>query len=471
MAIGALIRWFVLSRRPELMAVTGDEAVVGLMAQDLRDRGRISVLFWGQQYGGTIEPLLTGVLFVVAPSTPLTLKLVPMGLALLAWLNISRVAAREITRGAGLALLAIAATWPPVYVQLSTLAYGFYWAFLLLSSCFLALALRLMGDERRWTDWALFGLTGGAMLWTTPLAVTVGLPISVCVLVVRRHDLREIWVVIPAALVGASPWLAHSVGHIGSEGWLGPDITDTSYLERLWVVFTGGVARMTGLDRLIGGPSWVSTTLSLLLLAAALAGARRITRLGSPLGMLVAAVIVALLPLLALFPTSHAVGEARYQLALWPFVLLGLVALLPSLRPLVAPLIALALGVLTALHVHTIDSAVEQPAPDVVRPVDLTWATQELERLDIHHAAGDYWIIYPLAFEADGSLIVSPPVNSRRPAWDAQFAAAPRVAYVIVNESASLPTFLDHVEGLGIPHEVIEGPTMTIVVLDRSAAS
>ena len=64
MVTGGLERLWVGTH--SLGTLTSDGSVIGLMALDLIHHGQLPAYFWGQSYGGSIEAVLTAVVFTVA---------------------------------------------------------------------------------------------------------------------------------------------------------------------------------------------------------------------------------------------------------------------------------------------------------------------------------------------------------------------------------------------------------------------
>src|SRR5262249_12641894 len=77
-AAGIGLRAWVLSAT-SLGSIDSDEAVWGLMARDLL-HGHWSTFFWGQNYGGSQEAILTAGVFGITGTGTLQLKLVPTAL-------------------------------------------------------------------------------------------------------------------------------------------------------------------------------------------------------------------------------------------------------------------------------------------------------------------------------------------------------------------------------------------------------
>lgn len=72
-----------------------DEAVMGLMVRHAR-HGELSTFFWGQPYGGTQEVLLTVPVFLLAGTSLLALRIVPIVLSAAAAFLVWRVGWRTI---------------------------------------------------------------------------------------------------------------------------------------------------------------------------------------------------------------------------------------------------------------------------------------------------------------------------------------------------------------------------------------
>jgi len=463
--VGLALRVVILEHRWH-GAVGGDEAIVGLMAEDLRHHGDPTIFFWGQHYGGSLESMIAAALFVVLPTSTLVLKLVPMGLALAAAGVHARLASDRIGTAAGLTTFAVLATWPPTFVWFSTVALAFYWVSLLLGGVLVWLALDSVERANHSARWLALGFVGGAMWWTTPQSIFVGLPTVVWLLWRQRRRLGATWPAIPAFFIGSSLWWFDNL----RSGWASlesPQVNDSTYLDRLALFFEKGVVRITGIDELVPGPELVAMLLSLVVVGFALVGLWRAHRKAPHLSSLLLAIAVSYPFLFAVFPTSWAIGEGRYLLPLWTVLAMGLAAWVPDRRPVIPVVLAICLGAVTLLGIDDIPTLENQAAPDVPRPADLTWAIDALDELGIDHVAGNYWVVYPMAFESDGSLVVRPTASSRNPEWDAEVAAAPIVAHVFVNGSTSLPDSLDAVEEQGLPHELLVGEELTLLLIDQ----
>ncbi len=70
----------VLLRSP-IGQLNADEAVVGLMADRMRSTHHVPLFFWGQYYGGTLEPIVVALAFTAARGVA-ALRVVPLSLSL-----------------------------------------------------------------------------------------------------------------------------------------------------------------------------------------------------------------------------------------------------------------------------------------------------------------------------------------------------------------------------------------------------
>src|SRR4051794_4072944 len=128
--IGTCVRlWLLLGSRG---AITGDEAVVGLMARHVVAHGQIDAFFWGQHYGGTLEVLLTAPFVAVLGNTALALRILPLALLAASCAVTYLIARRVLDRGAALCAAALLWSWPANLVWHTSREWGFYGAALLL---------------------------------------------------------------------------------------------------------------------------------------------------------------------------------------------------------------------------------------------------------------------------------------------------------------------------------------------------
>ena len=375
----------------------GDEAVWGLMARHVLD-GEFSSFFWGQGYGGTLEVLPTAGLFAVFGTSWWAARLVPIVLTAVAALLVWRVGRRTIGEPAAWFAAAIFWVFPAYLVWKSTRAHGFYGSGLVLALLVLLLVLRL-SERRSLPDTALLGLVIGVGFWQTAQIVAVVVPAVIWLTVRRPGVWRDAWIGVVPLLVGVLPWLLSNVRH----DWWSFDMTVRgvpSYVGRLRGYGSGTFPMALDL-RLPFTSEWVAGKL--------ISGAVYVALLGLLVffGWRLRKTNIALLVLVVLlYPFIYSYSEytwlfdePRYLVLLIPVVVLLLCAPLRT-----APRGAVGLGVAVAL---TLVSFARLDAPRYriqadghLVPRDFAPLIAELDRREIRHVLGHYWIVYRTGFES-----------------------------------------------------------------------
>ncbi|MEN3271815.1 MAG: hypothetical protein V7636_576, partial [Actinomycetota bacterium] len=143
-----------------LGALDGDEAIVGSMAVHIR-HGHFVAFYWGQEYGGSAEPMLTALVFAIAGSSVVALKLVTAGLSAVATVLVWRVARRVVDERTAQVAGLLFWVAPGVYVWWATKARGFYWSTLLCGLLVLLAAIDVADDRHERRSWVLLGAAFG----------------------------------------------------------------------------------------------------------------------------------------------------------------------------------------------------------------------------------------------------------------------------------------------------------------------
>jgi hypothetical protein len=405
--VGVVLRIWVL--RSPLRVLDSDEAVVGLMARRVAYHGETRAFFWGQGYGGTLEPTLTAFAFRVVGPTVLAVKLVPLLLSTTATALLAVLGARLV--GWRRALYAAAAfwIWNGNYIWWSTKSRCFYWAALNLGLVIFLMALRVGDEPRDRRAWFVLGAAVGLGWWTSPQLLLFLVPAALWSLwTLRRRVLSpaSVWAV-PPAILGALPWLvANYHSRLGSLRY-GQEVQG-SYPERLRLFFTKGAPVMFGLHATeIWLVDWVFPILYIALVLLVVWALRR--HHGH---LRIVWLFIAAYPLVfAVFPTSWAIGEGRYLLYLLGPVALALAAL-PTRRwllPVALPLILL----VTLIDLHRIELRSNPIAVDKLVPIEDGDLRAMLEREHIRYAWADYWIAYRVTFETRERILVSPDLGAK----------------------------------------------------------
>ncbi len=408
---GAFRLWFIVS---PLGLPDADEAIVGLMAREAL-HGGFQAFFWGQEYGGSQEPLLVALLLGLGFPIRWALEAVPVGLhagtALLVW----RLGLRTIDRAGG-AALAAATCWalsaPAIWW--STKERGFYGVTLVCGLAGLLALVRLARpspDDRvpPPTDAALAGLAFGLGWWASPQILHFAVPGMAWFAWSMRRRGSELARVVPTAaaatLLGALPWIwanvATGLASLHSDG------PRAHYGDPFTVFFRYGLPMILGLKAPIT-LAWVFPG-AWPLYAVAL-GSILVLLLLRPRSLRPVLGCVAAYPVVfALLPTGFYYGEPRYLFYLWPLLALALgwtLAQLPSAARVVAVLALVGLTVGGVSRMTRVSGPPGLPFEDVSpRPISGLVAT--LDRVGSDRVFADYWVASRLTLETDGRIVAS----------------------------------------------------------------
>jgi len=381
-----------------------DEAVVGLMALHFLD-GEWTTFFWGQGFGGSQEALLTAPLLWLTGPSWVAVRAVPVALTAVAAAVVWRVGRRTFADPAAAVAGCLLWIWPPFLVQRLTHQYGFYASGLLYSALLLLLALRMVERPTR-ARAAAFGLVIGLALWQTAQILPIAVGVIGWMTWRRRTWLRQLWVMIAAALVGALPSIAWNATH----GWasLSSPIDDTtSYAHRLRIFASPLLGMLVGLRTPYTQERLLPAVVTFAAYAAAAAlfayGAYRARRSDASLLYVVAAVFPFVY---AAAPQTLFSQEPRYLLVLSPVVVL-LVAQLGTTYWRGATVLACALAISVAT-LGRMESYLETvPAQPPKAPRDLGPLVVTLDRLRLDRVYADFWLSYRLTFETDERIVAA----------------------------------------------------------------
>lgn len=422
-AAGLALRAWMLAT--SFGTLDADEAVWGLMARHVLD-GELSTFYWGQPYGGTHEVFLTAAVFAVAGSSTLALKLVPAALFAVAALLVWRVGRRTVGEPAARVAAVLFWIWPSYAVWKSLRAHGFYGSALVLSLLALLLVLRLRDEPSR-RDAAALGFVLGLGWWATPQFALVVAPAVLWLLVVRRDALPRFWPALPAAVLGALPWLVANVRY----DWYSFDYAPGggTYLSRFRGFFTATLPMALDL-RVPFALDWaLGTVVSGLALLVALGwvaflALRRRGRLGP------------LLPVALAFPFLYAassftwlVEEPRYLVLLTP--VLALLVAEGLRRPSVAAIALAAAFALSLTGLERMEGSFryETRTGHVDVPDDLGPLLDALDARGQRTVRADYWVAERITFESRERIVAN---SHRYPPFTERVAASVDPARVFV---------------------------------------
>jgi 4-amino-4-deoxy-L-arabinose transferase-like glycosyltransferase len=438
---GIAVRIWIL--RSPLGRPDSDEAVVGLMADAMR-HGHFSIYFWGQSYGGTIEPALVAVVYALTGVTSVGMKLVAIVLNAVACVVVWRVGRRTVGPTAAVFAAALSWVFPPAFVWASTKERGFYQVGLILVLLAVLFALRLAEQARttgrlRVPDLLALGFVTGLAVWTSPHAFFVLAPIGAWLAYRARAQWKQAWPVVPAGLVGGALWFVYVAEH-GRRAFSQPTIK-TSYAVRVEHFFTELAPRAFG-ARIPSSPQWLGGDVvgaTLFVLAVALFAYGLIGYLRDPSHR---RAVQPLLVVVIVYPFATAIArlaastdEPRYLTFLAPFVLLLVGAVASSVRARVTiGVLAVAVTVVyTGSMIHYVHD----------HPLDVNLGAPRLQPLEhfltehhIDRAFADYWIAYRLTLDTDNHIKASPVVTVRNPQLAAAARSRPNSVYILYRGDA-----------------------------------
>jgi hypothetical protein len=415
-----------------------DESVVGLMARSIL-HGQHPRFYWGQAYGGTIEPALVALSFAVAGTSTAALKAVPLALEVVAALLLWRVARRTMGSAAAPFAGALLLVYPPAFVWWSTKERGFYWAALVgvVATLFFALRIDARREQPSRIDLLGFGFVFGLSWWTSPQTMFVILPVTIWMLVRTRRHLARWWLALVAAVVGALPWLEYNARH-SFDSLKQPNATQPStYWQRLHLFVARLLPTTLGLRRPFTGSWLFGPVVGVALYIAALGAFAwivvlvvRDANVRGELGMFAAAGVA--YPFLFAVPsTSYYVMDARYGLMLTP-VIVVLIAWAVR-RSLAGRAVVMVLASVLAFSTvaFTIDVAKDNPFSVDLTPPRVQMLARTLDAAGAHDVYADYWIAYPLTLATKERIAASPVDAIRSATFAARAASAPRSTYVV----------------------------------------
>jgi Dolichyl-phosphate-mannose-protein mannosyltransferase len=425
---GIALRVWVLAS--PLGTLDADEAIVGLMARHVLD-GEFSVFYWGALYGGSQDAILAAAVFAVAGSSVVALKLVSVAIFAVAALLVWRIGRRTVGEPAARIGAALFWLWPPFLVWWSTKERGYFGAGLVLGLLALLLALRLRERDSR-LDAAALGLVVGLGLWVTLQSWLLAAP-AVAWLVWRRPAvLRLAWIALPAAVLGAAPWLAWNLRHdwnaVVPESVAGAEST---YVGRFWDLFAAVLPTWLGL-RVPYSLDWtLGAVVGVALLVLALAGfAFLLVR--RPPGLEPLLVVAVAFPFLyAASSFTFLITEPRYLVFFGPVVALLLAHGLAARPRLAAAGLAAALA-LSIVGLRTLERQ-DLFTPEVHEggvTAELGPLIARLEREGVDHVFANYWLAYRISFESDERVIATSTGHVRYEPHDRAVRSDPNAAHV-----------------------------------------
>jgi hypothetical protein len=400
--------------------VNADEALVGLMAMHLLE-GEWSTFFWGQAYGGTIDVILLAPVVAVLGSTHTALQVVPFLQSIAATILMWAVGRRMLGPRGGLMAAALFWSFPAAFVWWQTRQSLLYLPIVVLGLIVVLCAQRIADRPAPRSNWLILGLAAGIGWWTSPQILYFLLPAALWLLSRRPESvLRSGWVVMPAFVLGAGPWVVTNV----ADGWLSltdiPAVTDGP-ADRLEALVTGGLPMALGLKTPFV-EEWIAPILGPALYLGALGALVIAMTVRRPPQAIHLWLLLAFPVLFTVIPAAAYVGSGRYFFFLAPPLAISL-ASLPRGDSGRIILIAVTTA-LTAVGLYQMRNLPITFVPDVDPLVEV------LDQQEVDHVVAGFWLAYKLTWETGEEVIASPVGVNRYPPYTDEIFQAESVAYV-----------------------------------------
>lgn len=486
LAAALALRLFLLAG-PQTQ-IESDEAVVGLMARHILQGDR-PVLYWGQNYMGSLEAYLAAIPIALLGTSTLALKIAPLVVGLLF------VALVFITgyRVGGLPAAVISGLYVavgPAFLDLWSLkARGGYVEVMALGQLLLLLAFdsakrQSIGPARG----ALFGLLAGVGLWTNTLIGVYLLPIAVYLALVLRRRVLGWWLLagIVGVLVGAAPMIFYNLSNnfATAGAMFTADEPLREPLDALDRLFRYSLPVLAGLTQ--GSSSWdqfgpayfasvaarrpVTLGLTLLLAILILSQLRGFARLvlgregrEDPKNLL--ALFLLFLPIaFVLSKFREQVMEPRYLLPIYSAAPVlaaywvtrpgsGRFQIAPTIMRFVAPLFVIGYLVVNLFSIAALDPKLNLPRSVLEStPENRLALSAYLQSKELDRIYTDYWLGYTLTFES-GEQVVSSAISggyNRYIPYAYLVSVAPDPAFVFVYGSKEEQDWLQRWRDRGV---------------------
>ncbi len=503
-AVGLAGRVALLSL--DVFPFNADEAVVGLMARHIL-QGDLPTFFYGQAYLGSLDAILVAAGFVALGESVSSIRAVQLLLYLATIGTTVRLGLRMGFRQRIALVAGVLLAVPPVVVTLYTaVSLGGYGEALLLGNLLLLGTLALLDRPRPVLGYAGWGLLAGVAFWTFSITLVYSIP---CALALGRDLGRR------TDRASASRFLAGTLGFllgalpvglwILGNGWepavtelFGSAIAGASPVNLISRIGANAVNLILfGPTVLLGlRPPWSSDLLGLPFTPIAVLawvvlvglGVRRRAWAALPAARGLLLGIGAAWSVGFLLTPFGADPSGRYFLPLAvPLMLLAAVGAGELADRSSDRLSLLVVGALVAFQVAANLQAAGSPFGMTTQfdPATVYSRSSDDRLIDLLRREGEtigyttYWVSYPLAFVSGEELIFVPHLpyhpdfrytarDDRYPAYPAQVAGSPRVAYLTADQ-AWLDVYLrDALDGLEVAYrESTVGPYRLFHTLSR----
>ena len=461
---GIAARWIVL--RSSAGRLNADEAYTGVQSFEILG-GQFPVVLGGTAYTAVFESYIYAPYVAAFGAGILSLKLVATVFWAIASLVIGAIA-RDVVVGLEgpdrhraadrAAVVAGGLAWvaPGALLTLSTNAYESYASGMAVTASAFWLARRLTDHhDPSWRVPFALGFAAGLGFWMHPMFLSTLVPM-LFVVVLRHRTNLTVWVgVTVGGLVGCAPLLIWNALNSWPSLTSPTDVPGT-YGERLTTFLRDLVPRAFGLRD--GALEWMlgpvaGAALYALLIAVVLAGVVvAVRRDRRPSRYLLPVVLLAVFPIMALFPPLVFAADGRYGIISFPFIVVALAVAITRAAtwagarqgtgvPLVVAVAAVVwvAGYLGPQLRLLLDETDGDPNAGIVE------VTDRISSAGLEHVNGSYWRVLPVEFVSNDTITgaVLAPLPVRFPERQrAAEAADPRLVAFVFQLDDEDPTRL-----------------------------
>lgn len=451
-----------------------DQAVVGLMAKHIVERGEHPFFYYGAAYAGALEPHFVAAVFLLLGPTPLAYEISLMLLLAILLILIFAIGRRSFGPEAALFAVAYLAVPPFFFLLKGLTSDGAYDTLAVLGAAMLVAALaaeeRLARDRPPEAAIGLLGLLAGLAWWVDPLAAYFYLAIFLWFLLVRRSIFRRALaypVFLLSFVLGSLPWWLTNI----RDSWPSLRVPEAAHLPppeaakgfvRFWTtavpVLFGG-RPFYRWDFLFRGSAIVAFVLYAIpvlfavgvVLGAAPWRSRREGSVVDPAGrpLLLVLLLMACMQFVVSWNPRTFQQDPRFLFSMYvPFALLFGFFFSRARHLLPLPVVAIAGIAILAFHTLGIarapreDDFATQPTTGRVTPL-----IRALEQRGLSDVYTGYWMAYRLVFES-GEKIRAAPFGADRadryPAYAQEVARSRNPAVVLTGaEGEAFGRYLD----------------------------
>lgn len=410
-----------------------EESIIVLMAKAFRE-GDFSAFIWGQNYGGTVEVLLTAALGWVVGTGAVAAKLAPalflLGSCAVVWL----IGRRLFDHATGVIAAALLWAGPLSLLLLSTKAYGNLMAMLFFS---LVAFFSIIVHQQRPSALAALagGLSAGIALWCGPQALALLVPATIWMFATNLRSFRYVSLGAFGILAGLLPFFAGAVKndfatvrHV-TFSWDGT-------LDRLHGFVTTAFPLLLG-TKLPHTTAWLAPVVGILatvllvgiLVIGAVRTYQRRPEWRSALALIGLCLVLSPV-VLALLPIELGAPDGHHIVLLWAPLLLLAAACFGRFRVTIATTVMF-LGVASMVLLLT-----NPGSSTALRPGDLSSVVANLEARGADATFADESLAYRLIEASNDKVLATPIARNRNLALSGDGSTIPGITNYVTREGS-----------------------------------